>query len=230
MIMYNILLFIPICIFTLKLNYILNLYLNKNVLYLNHTSTKRRYITKNIVKSIILFIITIITVKSKYDIYRYNYWNNFLIHTIGSFYVSNDVLGLILIKDLSRSTKFHHIISTILLFINYTIDYTKNTSDMSIEIGKLLVVYASFSSYSFIVNFTLGYRFLVDKNSKIINKLKKISFYIYLISCGMNWGLQIYFLYIFNNISVIVKFFYLLIICPIVNDDIVLMTWLNKND
>ena len=119
MILYNILLFIPICIFTLKLNYILNLYLNKNVLYLNHTTTKRRYITKNIVKSIILLIITIITLKAKYYIYRYNYWNNFLIHTIGSFYVSNDVLGLILIKDLSRSTKFHHIISTILLFINY---------------------------------------------------------------------------------------------------------------
>ena len=79
MILYNILLFIPICLFTLKLNYILSLYLGKNILYLNHTITKRRYITKNIVKSIILLIITIITLKAKYDIYIYNYWNNFLI-------------------------------------------------------------------------------------------------------------------------------------------------------
>ena len=218
-------------VYTLFLTQMLNLTLNnllkKNTYYNKQSKNRQRYITKNIVKSVLLCFISVITVKPLYDIILYNKWNNSIIHTLGSLYVSNDILGLLCIPDLPRSTKFHHIVTTLLLFLNFNIDYTEiNTS--SIEIGKLLVVYVIFSSYSFLVNYTLGYRFLTSSNSKRLAQLKKVSYYIYLLSCIINWSIQLVFLYRFKNISVFTKLVYIGVMMPIVNDDIVLLSWLKS--
>ena len=98
------------------------------------------------------------------------------------------------INDLPRSTKYHHIITTLLLFLNFSIDYTEINTCM-IEIGKLLVVYVIFSSYSFLVNYTLGYRFLTSSDSKELAQLKTVSYYTYLLSCLINWSIQVVLLY-----------------------------------
>jgi hypothetical protein len=213
--------------FTQMLNITLNNLLKKNTYYNKYAENRQRYITKNIVKSILLCFISVITIKPLYDIILYNKWNNSIIHTLGSLYVSNDILGLLCIDNLPKSTKFHHIVASLLLFLNFNIDYTEiNTS--SIEIGKLLVVYVIFSSYSFLVNYTLGYRFLTSSNSKILAQLKQVSFYTYLLSCMINWSIQLVFLYRFKNMNVITKLVYIGVMMPIVNDDLLLLDWLRS--
>mgnify|MGYP001371518163 CR=1 FL=1 len=45
---------------------------------------------------------------------RYNQWDNRLIHFAGALYTSNDVMGLVMVKNLPYSTKMHHMITTVL--------------------------------------------------------------------------------------------------------------------
>ena len=212
---------------TQTLNLTLNMLLKNNSKYKEHTENRQRYITKNMVKSMLLCFISGITIKPVYDIITYNKWNNTIIHTLGSLYVSNDILGLLCINDLPRSTKFHHIVTTLLLFLNFSIDYTEINTCM-IEIGKLLVVYVIFSSYAFLVNYTLGYRFLTSSDSKELAQLKTVSYYTYLLSCIINWSIQVVLLYKFTHIPIYSKFAYMFIMIPIINDDLVLMSWLRS--
>ena len=100
-------------------------------------------------------------------------------------------------------------------------------------VGRLLVIYSIFSSYSFIVNLYLGLRFFNNNNKLLdtcIDITRILAFYSYIISCSINWIIQLYILnlnIIIGNISFgILLYIFLLII--IINDDIILIKWLRK--
>ena len=96
----------------------------------------------------------------------------------------------------------------------------------NLDLVTLIVLYAIFSSITFLVNFYLGFR--VHSNNIIYKYyLSKIALYIYFFSCLINWTLQIY---LFFSIVYIIPFWhtilYIAFIYSVVKDDIILMKWL----
>ena len=173
-----------------------------------YNKNKLKYITKNIVKSIILFILF------TYSIFVNN-WSNDNIYNYGIIYASHDILSLIMFNEiLSFTTKLHHftvlILSILNLFNNYEI----------YNVWHGLVLYCFLSASTFYINLFLGLRFLINKRSSIIISKKIYKFY--LITCLINWLYQIYNFYLFFNI------YYLFLILFIVYDDIILLKFLYK--
>ena len=111
--------------------------------------------------------------------------------------------------------------------------YTLHVDFNSIEnVGQLLFIYTIFSSYTFLVNFYLGIRFLKDEKNKYLNEIieySRISAYvIYKYSCIINWTIQgiilLYRAYIgIYNIHYIL---YSGLLYFIIKDDLILMSWL----
>ena len=196
--------------------YIINFYFINSIFYIflekryivKYNKKRLKYITKNIVKSIILFSIFLYSI-------IVNNWSNENIYNYGIIYASHDILSLIMYNDiLSNTTKLHHlavlILSILNLFNNYEI----------YNVWHGLVLYCFLSASTFYVNLFLGARFLINRNlSRIISK--KL-FCFYLITCISNWLYQIYNIYYFFNI------YYLFLILLIVYDDIILLKFLNR--
>lgn len=175
--------------------------------YINvYNKDRLRYIAKNIVKSIILFILFLYTI-------IVNNWSNENIYNYGIIYASHDILSLIMYHDiLSITTKLHHsavlVLSILNLYNNYEI----------YNVWHGLVLYCLLSASTFYINLFLGLRFLINRTLSTI--ISKKLFFCYLITCFINWLYQIYNIYYFFNI------YYLSLILFIVYDDIVLLKFL----
>lgn len=175
--------------------------------YINvYNKDRLRYIAKNIVKSIILFILFLYTI-------IVNNWSNENIYNYGIIYASHDILSLIMYHDiLSITTKLHHsavlVLSILNLYNNYEI----------YNVWHGLVLYCLLSASTFYINLFLGLRFLINRTISTI--ISKKLFFCYLITCFINWLYQIYNIYYFFNI------YYLSLILFIVYDDIVLLKFL----
>ena len=193
----------------------------KNVKFKNYSTSRKKYIVKNICKSFVLFYLTTKIHKLIYQLYL-NKLENELVHNYATIYVSTDILALLIVPNLPDTTKTHHKLTTLLLFINYFIDYTQHT-----HIGLLLIIYTIFSTLSFLVNFFLAIRFLYDRDQT--HSIKVVAYNNYLVCCIINWGTHIYYICVhsFMNYSNIPYFLlYSIIFIPIVKDDLILMSWL----
>jgi len=208
---------------------LLHLFFSFNEKYVSHTYNKKCYILKNLIKS---FVLCIISVTSIYDIFipmYYDIWDNNVINKYGSMYVANDFLSLLIIPKLPKTTKFHHITTTILLFFSFSIDFKED------NVGRWIFVYCCLSSYSFLVNTYLGIRHLLDKNEvfiRFVDDLRIVAYYLYLVCCAINWSLHLY-LFIsraYNFNLDYTHFIYMALLYPIINDDLILLSWLKKND
>jgi hypothetical protein len=191
--------------------------------------SRQLYIVKNVVKSWILLYVAIY---ASIDFYKYfvtNEINMNLIYHYASIYVSNDILALILVPNLPYTTRIHHMITSLFLIYTLNIDYNDITN-----VGQLLFIYTLFSSYTFLVNFYLGIRFLKHEKNKYLNEIIEYSriyaYYIYKYSCFINWTIHILllsyraYLGVFNLHYII----YSGLLFFIVKDDLILMSWLKN--
>ena len=192
---------------------------------------KRKYILKNFIKTFSLIFVLLMQGKTLF-LNMFSGEPEFnLIKLHGSIYVANDLTGLLLVPNLPLTTKVHHNMTILLLgAISYfTIHDTL--------IVRLILVYTFWSMSAFLVNFHLGLRFFKKEEGKIgyyidciIDHIRVSAYYNYLICCIFNWSIHIY--YIFKNI-IYEDFDYLIIpycslLVPIINDDLVLMSWLRE--
>ena len=240
--MYALLNLLLFCVFNNCCYYVYPYFLSLNPNYNRLKDEKKLYVLKNVIKSVnLLLLITQTNDLISCIIFNKHLSNNF-VNNFASFYVSNDIVALYRVKKLPSSTLFHHIMTTILLFVSYNIDF-ENLEDTSL--AKLLIVYTCFSCYPFTVNSYLGLRFLEYKEEKInkdselkplklnhqyfnifLEFLRQSSYWIYMICIICNWSYQIYDLFI--NPFTLGRLIYIMCMFPIVNDDIVLLTWLKK--
>ena len=191
--------------------------------------SRQLYIVKNIVKSWILLYVSIYASVDLYNYFITNEINMTLIYHYASIYVSNDILALILVPNLPYTTRIHHLITSLFLIYTLNIDY----NDIN-NVGQLLFIYTLFSSYTFLVNFYLGIRFLKHEKNKYLNEIIEFSriyaSYIYKYSCIINWTIHILllsyraYLGVFNLHYII----YSGLLFFIVKDDLILMSWLKK--
>ncbi len=201
--------------------------LSNNKKYNTYDVNKKLYIIKNIIKSLLLCYLTFDSINLVHGMY-YNTWNNAHLNRFASLYVSNDIMGLLMIPKLPRSTKIHHIITTILLLYSFTVDFTKD------NVGRLLFILCVFSSYSFLVNLYLGLRHLRTTENNILNnvieKIRKSSYYIYMVCCFLNWSIQLFIICYkaYRNTLTYQYFIYPWFLIFIINDDLVLLNWLKN--
>tara|TARA_B110001469_G_C9624707_1_gene311690 strand:+ start:75 stop:833 length:759 start_codon:yes stop_codon:yes gene_type:complete len=214
----------------------MKLLLNNNDKFRNYNIEKQNYIIKNFIKSIVMSIIFIFMIFIFIPNLFKNKWNDSHNRLVGAFYVSNDLAGLIAVKNLPLSTKVHHYTTVFL----YTIICIISTEEEE-NIGRLIVVYTIFSCIPFLVNSYLGLRFfytrekIKNENDRKINKIidlnRILAFYIYIVCCILNWSYHIIFLLNIIKLGGF-SFTYLVyygLLYPIINDDIILLTWLKEN-
>jgi hypothetical protein len=160
------------------------------------------YVIKNVVKSIYLAILSLLGLFVIFPPY-----NNLVVKIFASLYVSNDFMGLFMVK-LNTSTIFHHLVSFLFLLYVWTIDFNSNT------IAQNILMYTWISSINFGVNLYLGLRKIRD-----VEWLRHIIKHVYLVTFIANVIYQTMYA------SNIVYWFLLLFI---ILDDIYLLYWLYK--
>jgi hypothetical protein len=194
----------------------------KNNLFIKLNYNRKLYVIKNIAKSIGLLLLSIYSTKTLYNAVIYDIWDNRRIHILGFIYGSSDILSLILVRKLPKSTKIHHTSVLFLSIVNSLTDYTIPTH------WRGIVIYAFFSSYTYLVNTYLGIRLIISKkNSKIICKFALI---IYVLLCTSCWCYQlhnyIYWLLNYFTFSLLINMF---LISMVIYDDLILINYLYKN-
>jgi hypothetical protein len=215
--------FMVLCCFINFVSYpIISMILNSQYsTFKTYTNKRKNYIIKNYIKYYVLKYISISTLPFTFLVlFDIGDHTNY-IHFIGSLYACCDTIALIKDIQLSSSTKIHHTITTILSFINTTINWEQANS-----IQKLLALYTTLSCYSYDVNYCLGMRFLVDKNCQ--KEIKQQARQTYLLTCCVNWSIHV--IYLLNNITSmhLTGIVYYGLILFIVFDDIVLLKWLGN--
>ena len=215
------------CISTGLLYLVTHSLLQFNHKYNTYDFNKKCYILKNIIKSCSLAYLCLFKLSPiLYDAYI-GHWDNYVLHNFASIYVSNDIMGLLILPKLPTSTKFHHLTTSIMLFYSYTIDFTQE------NVGQLLFILVLFSSFSFIVNFYLGVRYLRNGNkifSDWLNLIRLSAHYIYIVCCIVNWTIQTYILgHRFINSGLDWTYYiYISLLIPVITDDLVLIRWLRE--
>jgi hypothetical protein len=197
--------------------------------YLTLTYNKQLYVTKNITKSIVLLLVCVRLCWIGYDIFMNTPLDNTIVKDTASIYVANDIVALLIVPNLPITTKRHHMTTTFLLFVNYFINY-EDLDLISAKIGILLIGYTAFSAFAFLVNFFLGLR-LITNNLQRLNIFRIIALYNYKLCLVFNWLSQAGFILntVVNDNSLILPYMlYLLLLLPIINDDLVLVSWLEN--
>ena len=182
---------------------------------------RRKYIIKNFIKSFFLLVLSYGMFRPLiWPAIRYNQWDNRLIHLTGEMYTSNDLMGLVMVKNLPYSTKMHHTITTLLCLTCFGIDFQTS------HLGKMMFVYTLCSSHAYLVNFYLGARLLTEKAK--LELLRITARNIYFLCCLFNWGWHL--VWIFSNFGIINTghLMYFAVLFWIIKDDIILLSWLNN--
>ena len=198
-----------------------------------YTQNRKNYIVKNLIKTGSMFIIFLNFIYIIYPANFQAFLTNKIIRNYGALYVGNDLGGLIMVKKLPKSTKTHHIITLFLYGIVAYFDVEKN------DIVRMITIYTVFSFIPYSVNGFLAMRFFINKDTKdkkqlLLNKIIDINRicarYTYMITCMCNW--LIHLLYFANKFIIwdfnVLHILYMLFLIPIINDDLVLLSWLNK--
>jgi len=194
--------------------------------YRNIQNDKKFYILSNIIKSSLLFIYSPLALEVLYQTIYLNYWDNTKIKNMGSLYSITDFVSLFMVENMNISTKIHHICVVIFYCVNIYNDYNNE------NVIRLIVIYAIFSTFSYVVNFILASRYFNIQFS-VKKNMNLLALIVYVICCSLNWSWNLYYLfklfYINNHISI---FVYLFFVSFVIYDDIILIRWLNfkKNE
>ena len=124
---------------------------------------------------------------------------------------------------MSATTIFHHGVVITLSFFNIFVTYPNYTTNIN-----LMIIYTLFSAYSFLVNNYLANR-LIYTNKELPNTLT-LAYFSYIFNCTINWLIHLYAIIydIVNYKITITMAIYVLLICFVITDDIVLCSTLDQ--
>ena len=190
--------------------------------YTELSKYKQLYITKNLLKSVSLFLLSIYSFQYLLIPIMYNgKWNNDIIHQAAILYTMNDFVGLLTIPGLPKTTVRHHQITTVLCMCSFGIDFQNS------ELGKMLFIYTLASSYAYLVNFYLAIRYLIPKKNLEMVRLSARN--IYFICCALNWGWHGKWILNHYDVLYIQHFIYFFLLRWIIKDDLILLSWLGRS-
>lgn len=177
------------------------------------SDSRKNYVLKNIIKGLYLPVLVVCGgILLGPSALKLRTFNNTIIRCLAGMYVSNDLIGLYRVEELPTTTKMHHSISLVFLFIAWVVDFQTN------NFAQLLLFYCYFSAISFPVNLYLGLRLCY---SEPLPRLRSIAKWSYLVCLLINWWLQFSLIeYSTDTLA------YLFLLLFIVYDDIILLRWL----
>ncbi len=175
------------------------------------SNTRMTYISTNVVKSNFLCALSPLCL---YLLYDHNQCSAAYIQNLGAIYASLDCSALFYNRAMSWTTVMHHCVVIVFFFLNLMDDY------QTISIGQMIMKYAIYSTFAYLVNFCLGVRFL----HPIPRAMYFFTFCLYLFLCLFNWAEQFAFVRDYNDQWTVRM--YILLLLFVVYDDIMLMSWL----
>lgn len=191
--------------------------------YLLVSDDKKFYVLANLIKSSALFSYTPMALKVLYETLYIDNWQTTRIQNLGTLYTIPDFVSLILVRRMATTTIVHHIAVCIFNVFNVMNDYKQE------NICRLVVIYAIFSTFAYLVNLLLASRFLgIPKG--VSRYFFLVALLVYVSCCAINWLWQLSYSYrLFTHFfhwSIIV---YMSMLGMVVYDDIVLIKWLVLN-
>lgn len=193
---------------------------NSNLYFLKNDRVDKTYRVVNFTKSICLGIASPYAFYLLYCIINTIKYNIYILYFVSSLYASLDASALLYNENMHISTIIHHIVVQIFYYYGTYIDWNINS------LSNLILIYAIFSTFAYLVNMRLVLR-KSNVSNKTVAIINDISLFIYCISCFLNWSLQLYYTYITNFIEPIYYVMtYLLFIGLIAFDDIKLIKYL----
>lgn len=179
---------------------------------------KKMYVIKNYIKS--FFLAGLCFILHNYLDLLNGTLNLMFVKRCAVYYIMNDVIGLLLVKKLPTTTKIHHMTTSL---CGLAIIMKESTN---LDVLTLIVLYAVFSSMAFCVNFYLGFR-IYSTDIQIKKYLSNASFWIYLLSCIVNWILQACLaISVIPTAPIYHSLIYIAFLYSVGKDDIILMKWL----
>ena len=140
-------------------------------------------------------------------------------------YIATDVCALYLVPKLPFSTVMHHIVTTLLTIVTFSVNVGMEGYIGILGVSKMTVLYGSWSVIPFAVNWYLALRVVYPK-SAVVNVLRLVALVTYIICCIVNWSTHLYWLLSFGDLSSIFSIVYIALLLFIVRDDVVLILWL----
>lgn len=216
--------FLFLVFFVYTLSYIsIHTLLNRYSNWYRLKFTRKDYFLSNLLKSVMLMILTILFCVQR-DVIYYRDWihNKKLLINATAAYVITDAFSLMILpRKMKWSTMLHHIC----VVISYIRIYQFNFESDGIEVA--IIFYGMFSSFAFTVNLYLSLR-CVCPESKSIRQIATISFYNYCIVCVLNWTWQLVYIVKLTlaGYDYLILIIYIAMFISWVNDDIVLLRFL----
>lgn len=148
-------------------------------------------------------------------------YNIYILYFISSLYASLDMSALLYNPHAHISTVIHHVVVQFFYFYGVYVDWPTNS------ISNLILIYAIFSTFAYLVNFRLGIR-KSDFSEDFVNVINDCSLIIYSLSCLFNWSIQVYLLLTVSFVEhYIFVLLYFTMIFLIAFDDIKLIQYLS---
>lgn len=194
-------------------------YTNYRVISPKH---KQQYFISNIIKSVVLSYCSYSATITLYN-YTNGIWKLDDIKYLGAIYASTDMVSMFKVEKMQINTVVHHVLVQILFLVSLFI-FNFNVDTLSLGI----VIYAIFSTLSFLVNAYLALRLTIFKEN-IIKSLATCSAVIYQFCCVINWLFQLYYLFTRCEINVVFRMMYFFVLGLIIFDDLVLIKYLINN-
>lgn len=184
---------------------------------------KKFYVLSNLIKSAVLASITPFALIMLHEAMVQDIWLTNKIRNLGCIYAIPDFVSMILVRRMKWTTIAHHTIVCLFNFASIHNDYAKE------NVCRLIVVYAIFSTFAYLVNLLLASRFL-NVSPNLSFQLSIGALLIYASCCAINWSWQVYYI---NRLYQVNPgwplYLYCVLICFVVMDDCVLNKWLCHN-
>lgn len=192
---------------------------------------KKWYVVANMFKAVFLGLLAVST-KYWIGVYKCNYEDDCQLIELKrsmALYETTDVVALFMVPKLPRSTVIHHVTTTALSFLVFSLDLGVKGLGGPLTPAKMCVLYGAFSTIPFLVNAYLALR-VVYPNSKLVKALCHLSLGTYVVCCALNWSVHLLWVlgflgereFSFYSIA------YMVLIMFIVQDDVILMKWLYR--
>lgn len=199
------------------------------------SKSRRRYVTKNVLKSFLLLVLSIISTGPMYRLIILGDADNLFIHTAGLLYAFPDLYALWWAKDvIQRNTVQHHLSVGLLALLGLFQQFERESH------WYAMLVYAYLSMLTGVVNFYLGVRFLLNRKAeqedRIRRLLAKVALIVYVMCCAVNWTYQGWTLVLWMGFRrdrlTLLNWAAMLVYCVllyfIIADDLILMRKLNE--
>lgn len=201
---------------------------------------KQFYTISNMIKAGVLAAITPFAVHQLIQIVLHDKWDNNLLKNLGCIYAIPDFVSLIVVRRMATTTIVHHLCVVLFNYFSIHNDYNEE------NVCRLIVVYAAFSTFGYVVYMLLASRFL-GVSPAVSRLLSLVALVVYVVCCATNWTWQATYLRrlltseqgaaVAANGTVVAKaggvhwtiWVYMVLIAFVMWDDLTLNRWLLLN-